>query len=255
VPQGIATPEKEQKNKKIESSASLNHIPNVEVHHDRLRSLLERGEFDKIPLELVSERKYIEDFQSKSRYKLTPLLLAIVHGQLSQVPKELLTKELLLDCDQEGNTGLHLACQEYALEYIPKKLLKKEYLLKKNKMGETVYHAAANYGEFDKIPESEISDQILLKKCQSGKRVIRLLFYPEIRRDIPDFDQSRPVLKKLKDQTLKMLYKECLQSKNPDIQEEFEYINLKKELRKRSKEIIKKSVKRLETKDGYTFDL
>ena len=201
---------------------------------DKTRSLVEKGEFSKLPA------LTIEFFSQKDPNNKNLVSLAICCGQMDKLPEHLLTEELLLDKDNDGNTALHHACSQYDLNFIPEKFLKKEYLKIGNHMGESVYHIAADYGQLNQIPISEFDEEVLLMADRSGHKVLNRVLCPEIRRDLPDFDQSAIVLKYLKTKTIRENL-ERAQIRGPrNNDDNLDYEVLSAELNKR---VIKKAVK------------
>jgi ankyrin repeat protein len=79
---------------------------------------------------------------------------AAMHRHLDKIPKELLTKETLLQTDEtdHGFTCLHYAAKNAQLDQIPKEILTAENLLKTNIYLDTCLHYACEYGQLDKIP-------------------------------------------------------------------------------------------------------
>lgn len=205
----------------------------INLKFQETKKIIERGEFNKLPE--LSE----EFFSQKDPNDRNLVCLAICYGQLDKLPKHLLTKNLLLEKDSDGNTALHHACYQYGLEYIPKEFLKREYLKVGNNMDESVYHIAADYGQLDQIPPSEFDEQILLMADKTDHKVLNRVLCPEIRRDIPDFDQSAIVLKYLNTETIKKHLKKTRARGPRNNDDNLDYEGLRAELHKRIRTKVK----------------
>jgi len=112
--------------------------------------------------------------------------LSILHGaaragNISQIPKGLLTVDQLLKRDNKGNTVAHVAAYAGFLNQIPEELLTEPVLLSRDSLGDMPFHNAA-YGDFlCHVPKSFLTEENLLRKNHAGESVFKMV--------APNFDR------------------------------------------------------------------
>lgn len=74
---------------------------------------------------------------------------------------EILTKELLNERDENGDTVLHVAAEHNTINTIPKHLLTCNALKEKNSQVDTVWHIIAFKNNFKDIPENLLTTEDL----------------------------------------------------------------------------------------------
>jgi hypothetical protein len=161
------------------------------------------GEFNHVPKEHMT----LENFKEKDSLGMSLMHSAVNYGTLSKLPKEFLVEEAILSELEGENNILHLACETSTLKCVPVELLTEKALLQKDNEGNSVFHYAANYGELDKIPEHLLSEKIILTENYYGKDVVDFCIHGEVREGNLEFDQSPIILRKLKDSTIKKIFK------------------------------------------------
>jgi putative phage-type endonuclease len=77
------------------------------------------------------------------------------NGTLEQIPKELLTLELFLIQNHEGQTALHVAAHKCTLRQVPEAFVTSQTLSVKDQFNRTPLHIAAYYGSLDQLPNPE----------------------------------------------------------------------------------------------------
>jgi hypothetical protein len=82
-------------------------------------------------------------------------------NEFSKIPKNLITKELLLARDRDGETVAHALAIHTSLEDLPTEFHTKDILLVKDNKSLTPIDYLSKKGKFDKIPESFLTNNIL----------------------------------------------------------------------------------------------
>jgi len=95
-------------------------------------------------------------------------------GNISQIPKDLLTESHLLNCDSNMNTVVHVAAAAGFLNQIPENLLTENVMLTTDEIKDTPLHNAARGGFLRHVPQVLLTEEHLLKKNAFGATVFNL---------------------------------------------------------------------------------
>jgi hypothetical protein len=127
--------------------------------------------------------------------------LAASWGDITQVPKEFITSELLLLPNNNEDTVIHLLAERGRLGDIPLKLLTKKVLLLEDGYGRTPIGAAAAWGNLQNFPKKLITEEFLTRNNKEGLCPIdhAIDFNENTREDSKEFSV---ICKKLSDETL-----------------------------------------------------
>ena len=121
----------------------------------------------------------------KTKAGETPVHRAARQRRLSEIRRELLSKEHFMIQNNEGRTALHLAASNSCLDQVPPEFLDEDTLSVADCYGTSVIHEAAQYGTINQIPRSALTRQIMNLKNKRGDTVSDLI------------EQNRPTQKQL----------------------------------------------------------
>jgi hypothetical protein len=134
-----------------------------------IHSLAIKGCIKLVPNELISEEiLLLKDATGKSTTSAT-----ILGGCFQDLPKEKISKKVL--CDGSMLPPIHLLASNKLLHLLPKEFLTKEMLLERDMQGMTVVHHAALKGDFSQIPDNLKTNDLLLVKDHKHKTPINYL--------------------------------------------------------------------------------
>jgi len=124
----------------------------------RLHEACMNGNLEKVPKLLITD-EYLS--QTEARSKETSFHYLAISKALDKLPIGVLNHQNLTKPDALGTSVLHIAAENGSIEQIPKNLLTREILLE----GDTrsVLHLAARYGHLDKLPDVFLPEDYLIE--------------------------------------------------------------------------------------------
>jgi DNA helicase IV len=105
-----------------------------------------------------------------------PLHAAAAAGMLDQLPRHLLTPELLRHLDQSGKTPLHLAIARGFLWQIPTEILNPDLLTTRDANGVSGFHLAAALSGLGSVPAEWFTRDVLLTKDTAQRSVADVIW-------------------------------------------------------------------------------